>query len=142
MKRILLFLMMLTINIVGFAQSDETEKASPMTDTEIVRKCAILDVEGKYYDNVTVTIKSNQPDFFFTDKYKVKVTVTDASGSKVWNKTFKNAFLYVFPNGQVQVGKQNFDKLVIAKSSSTGEWIGMVREKEGGCKLNCVKACS
>lgn len=131
MKRILLFLMMLTINIVGFAQSDETEKASPMTDTEIVRKCAILDVEGKYYDNVTVTVKSNQPDFFFTDKYKVKVTVTDASGSKVWNKTFKNAFLYVFPNGQVQVGKQNFDKLVIAKSSSTGEWIGMVREKEG-----------
>lgn len=131
MKRILLFLMMLTINIVGFAQSDETEKASPMTDTEIVRKCAILDVEGKYYDNVTVTIKSNQPDFFFTDKYKVKVTVTDASGFKVWNKTFKNAFLYVFPNGQVQVGKQNFDKLVIAKSSSTGEWIGMVREKEG-----------
>lgn len=131
MKRILLFLMMLTINIVSFAQNSEPEKASPMTDTEIVRKCAILDVEGKYYDNVTVTIKSNQPVFFFTDKYKVKVTVTDASGSKVWNKTFKNAFLYVFPNGQVQVGKQNFDKLVIAKSSSTGEWIGMVREKEG-----------
>ena len=123
--------MMLTINIVSFAQNSEPEKASPMTDTEIVRKWAILDVEGKYYDNVTVTIKSNQPDFFFTDKYKVKVTVTDASGSKVWNKTFKNAFLYVFPNGQVQVGKQNFDKLVIAKSSSTGEWIGMVREKEG-----------
>ena len=131
MKRILLFLMMLTINIVGFAQSDETEKASPMTDTEIVRKCAILDVEGKYYENVTVTIKSNQPDFFFTDKYKVKVTVTDASGSKVWNKTFKNAFLYVFPNGQIQVGKPNFDKLVITKSSPTGDWIGMVREKEG-----------
>ena len=131
MKRILLFLMMLTINIVSFAQNSEPEKASPMTDTEIVRKCAILDVEGKYYDNVTVTIKSNQPDFFFTDKYKVKVTVTDASGSKVWNKTFKNAFLYVFPNGQIQVGKPNFDKLVITKSSPTGDWIGVVREKEG-----------
>lgn len=131
MKRILLFLLMLTINIVGFAQSDETEKASPMTETEIVRKCAILDVEGKQYENVIVTIKSNQPDFFFTDKYKVKVTVTDASGSKVWNKTFKNAFLYVFSSGQIQVGKQNFDQLVISKSSSTGDWIGMVREKEG-----------
>ena len=131
MKRILLFLMMLTINIVSFAQNSEPEKAKPMTDTEIVRKCAIFDVEGKYYDNVTVTIKSNQPDFFFTDKYKVKVTVTDASGSKVWNKTFKNAFLYVFPNGQIQVGKPNFDKLVITKSSPTGDWIGMVREKEG-----------
>lgn len=131
MKRILLFLMMLTINIVSFAQNSEPEKAKPMTDTEIVRKCAILDVEGKYYDNVTVTIKSNQPDFFFTDKYKVKVTVTDTSGSKVWNKTFKNAFLYVFPNGQIQVGKPNFDKLVITKSSPTGDWIGGVREKEG-----------
>ena len=131
MKRILLFLMMLTINIVGFAQSDETEKASPMTDTEIVRKCAILDVEGKYYDNVTVTIKSNQPDFFFTDKYKVKVTVTDASGSKVWNKTFKNAFLYVFSSGQVQVGKPNFHQMIISRADSSSEWIGMVREKEG-----------
>ena len=80
MRKLLLFLVMLTINIVSFAQNSEPEKAKPMTDTEIVRKCAILDVEGKYYDNVTVTIKSNQPDFFFTDKYKVKVTVTDASG--------------------------------------------------------------
>lgn len=131
MKRILLFLMMLTINIVSFAQNSEPEKASPMTDTEIVRKCIILDVEGKLYENVTVTIKSNQPDFIFTDKYKVKITVTDASGSKVWNKTFKNAFLYVFSSGQVQVGKQNFDQVVIAKSSSTGDWIGKVREKEG-----------
>ena len=123
--------MMLTINIVGFAQNDETEKASPMTETEIVRKCAILDVEGKQYENVTVTIKSKSPDYFLTDKFKVKVTVTDESGVKVWNKTFKNAFLYVFSNGQIQVGKQNFDKLVIAKSSSTSEWIGIVREKEG-----------
>lgn len=131
MKKLILFFVMLAVNIVGFAQNSESEKAKPMTDTEIVRKCAILDVEGKYYENVTVTIKSNQPDFFFTDKYKVKVTVTDASGSKVWNKTFKNAFLYVFSSGQIQVGKQNFDQLVISKSSSTGDWIGMVREKEG-----------
>ena len=42
MKRILLFLMMLTINIVSFAQNSEPEKASPMTDTEIVGKCAIV----------------------------------------------------------------------------------------------------
>ena len=131
MKKVLLFLVMFMTCVVSFAQSNDSEKIKPLLDTEIVRKCAILDVEGKYYENVTVTIKSNQPDFFFTDKYKVKVTVTDASGSKVWNKTFKNAFLYVFSSGQIQVGKQNFDQLVISKSSSTGEWIGMVREKEG-----------
>lgn len=126
MRKSLLFLVMLTISIVSFAQNSEPEKAKPMTDTEIVRKCAFLDVEGKYYENVTVTLKSNS-----TYVYKVKVTVTDASGSKVWNKTFKNAFLYVFYNGQVQVGKSNFDKLVITKSSSTDDWIGVVREKEG-----------
>lgn len=102
-----------------------------MTDTEIVRKCAILDVEGKYYEDVTVTIKSNQPDYFWTDKYKVKVTVTDVSGAKVWNKTFKNAFLYVFSSGQIQIGKKNFDQMVISKPSTSGDWIGIVREKEG-----------
>ena len=126
MRKLLLFLVMLTISIVSFAQNSEPERAKPMTDTEIVRKCAFLDVEGKYYENVTVTLKSNS-----TYVYKVKVTVTDASGSKVWNKTFKNAFLYVFSSGQIQVGKQNFDQLVISKSSSTGDWIGIVREKEG-----------
>ena len=131
MRKLLLFLVMLTINIVSFAQNSEPEKAKPMTDTEIVRKCAFLDVEGKYYDNVIVTLKSNQPDLFFTDKYKVKVTVTDASGSKVWNKTFKNAFLYVFSNGQVQVGKPNFHQMIISRADSSSEWIGMVREKEG-----------
>lgn len=131
MKKLLLFLMMLTINIVSFAQNSEPEKAKPITDAEIVRKCIILDVEGKLYENVTVTIKSNQPDFIFTDKYKVKVTVTDASGSKVWNKTFKNAFLYVFSSGQIQVGKQNFHQMIISRADSSSEWIGMVREKEG-----------
>lgn len=130
MKKVLLFLLMFTITIVGFAQSNEPETAKPITDTEIVRKCVILDVEGKYYENVTVTIKSNQPDYIFTDKYKVKVTVKDASGAKVWKKTFKNAFLYVFSSGQIQIGKNNFDQMVISKSSS-GDWIGIVREKEG-----------
>ena len=131
MKKFLLFLVMLTINIVSFAQNGEPMKSKPITDTEIVRKCIILEVEGKLYENVTVTIKSNQPDFFFTDKYKVKVTVTDASGSKVWNKTFKNAFLYVFSNGQIQVGKPNFNQMIISRADSSSEWIGIVREKEG-----------
>lgn len=47
MKKLILFFVMLAVNIVGFAQNSEPEKAKPMTDTEIVRKCAILDVEGK-----------------------------------------------------------------------------------------------
>ena len=130
MKKVLLLLVMLTISIASFAQRSEPETASPMTNTEIVRPCAILYIEDDCYEDVTVTIKSNQPDFFFTDKYKVKVTVTDAAGTKIWNKTFKNAFLYIFSNGQIQIGKQNFDKMVISKVS-TGDWVGVVREKEG-----------
>lgn len=131
MKKLVLFLAMLTFSIANFAQSNEPETAKPMTDTEIVRKVALLDIEGKYYEDVIVTIKSNKPDFVWTDKYKVKVTVTDTSGNKVWNKTFKNAFMYVFSNGQIQVGKKNFDQMLISKSSTSGNWIGIVREKEG-----------
>ena len=131
MKKVLLFLILLTINNVGFAQSDEFKNVMPLTDTEIVRKVTILDIEGQNYENVTVTMKSNQPDFVFTDKFKVKVTVTDTSGAKVWNKTFKNSFLYVFSNGLIKIGKPNFSQMIICKLSDDGEWVGQVREKEG-----------
>lgn len=131
MKKLVLFLVMLTISTVGFAQNSEKETTKPIIDTEIVRKVTVLDIEGKCYENVIVTFKSNKPDFVWTDKYKVKVTVTDSSGKKLWNKTFKNSFLYVFSSGQIQVGKPNFDQIVICKSSASGNWIGQVREKEG-----------
>lgn len=131
MKKLVLFLVMLTISTVGFAQNSEEETTKPIIDTEIVRKVTVLDIEGKCYENVIVTFKSNKPDFVWTDKYKVKVTVTDSSGKKLWNKTFKNSFLYVFSSGQIQVGKPNFDQIVICKSSASGNWIGQVREKEG-----------
>jgi len=131
MKKVLLFLVMLMTYVVSFAQSNDSEKIKPLLDTEIVRKCANLDIEGKYYENVTVTIKSNEPDYVWIDKYKVKVTVTDASGNKVWKKTLNNSFLYVFSDGQIQIGKKNFYKVVILRSSSSGNWEGVVREKEG-----------
>lgn len=131
MKKVLLFLVMLMTYVVSFAQSNDSEKIKPLLDTEIVRKCAILDIEGKYYENVTVTIKSNLPDYVWIDKYKVKVTVTDASGNKVWKKTLNNSCLYVFSDGQIQIGKKNFYKMVILRSSSSGNWEGVVREKEG-----------
>lgn len=100
MRKLLFFLVMLTINIVSFAQNSEPEKAKPMTDTEIVRKCAFLDVEGKYYENVTVTLKSNQPDFIFTDKYKVKVTVTMLLVLKSGIRPLKMLFCMSFPVGK------------------------------------------
>ena len=130
MKRFFTILfLMLSVVLSIFAQEPETAK--PLTDTEVVRKVALMDIEGQLYDNVVVTMKSTSPDYFITDKYKVKVTITDANGKKVWKKTFKNVFLYVFSDGQVQVGKRNFDQIVIKKSSLTGDFVGMIREKEG-----------
>lgn len=130
MKRIVfLLIMILSFGVSLYAQ--DSEKVKPLTDTEVVRRVSLLDIEGKNYEDVVVTMKSTTPDYFITDKYKVKVKVEDSTGKKVWSKTFKNAFLYVFSNGQVQIGKPNFDQIVISKSSYTGNWIGTVREKEG-----------
>lgn len=128
MKKILaIFTLLLTISMGALAQ----ESAKPLTDQEVVRKVAIMDIEGTIYKDVVVTMKSTSPDYFITDHYKVKVSVTDSTGKKVWKKTLKNVFLYVFSDGQIQIGKRNFDQIVIQKSSYTGDFIGTVREKEG-----------
>jgi hypothetical protein len=130
MKRFFTILfLMLSVVLSIFAQEPETAK--PLTDTEVVRKVALMDIEGQLYDNVVVTMKSTSPDYIITGKYKVKVTISDPNGKKIWKKTLKNVFLYVFSNGQVQVGKQNFDQIVIQKSSLTGDFVGKIREKEG-----------
>ena len=123
--------MMLVTSIAGFAQSGESEKAKPMTGAEIVRKCSTFDIEGHVYEDVVIKIKSNDPDMLFTYKSKVKVSATNTSGISVWSKTFKNAYLYVYSTGQIQVGRPNFNQLVIQKSHFSETWIGMVREKEG-----------
>jgi len=129
MKKVLLLMLMFVASLSMVAQEPET--ARPLTDTEVVRRVALLDVEGKYYFDVVMTFKSTTPDYFITDKYKVKVTVKNNEGKTVWKKTLKNVFLYVFSSGQVQVGKQNFDMIVVQKSKETGDFIGIVREKEG-----------
>lgn len=125
-----LLLIMLFTSYSTFAQSDP-EKSMPLTDMEIARKIAFLDIEGKYYEDVTMSFKSITPDYFISDKYKVKVKVIDKNGKSIYKKTFKNVFLYVFSNGQIQVGKKNFNQIVVSKSKTTNENIGIIREKEG-----------
>ena len=135
MKKIIFFIILSFSfsQLPVFAQNDDPEKASPMMDTEIVRRVKQFDIEGFLYTDVDVIIKSISPDDIFTDKYRVKVKVTDASDKIVWKKTLKNVFLYVFPDGQVQVGKPNFNKLIIYsdKTSDNKYKSGKIREKEG-----------
>jgi hypothetical protein len=82
--------------IVSFAFSglaQEPETVSPLFDTEVVRKVALIDIEGELFDNVVVTMKSISPDYLLSNQYKVKVTISDSNGKKVWKKTLKNVFL-------------------------------------------------
>ena len=124
MNRLFMFASILLCSILMVAQERETTK--PLLGIEIERKVAILDIEGDDYYDVIMTFKSNY-DFFAT----VKVTVTDSEGKKIWKKTLKNVYLYVFSNGQIQVGKQNFDMIVVQKSKKQNDFIGVIREKEG-----------
>lgn len=111
---------------------------SPIHDTEVVRKVSILDIEGKIYNNVEVSMQSVSPQIISykspilnSPYYKVVITVRNEKKKQVWKKTLKEAYLYVFKNGQVQVGQQNFVQVLIDKSSETDNFIGKIREKEG-----------
>lgn len=96
-KLIVLLIFSLSFGWFVFAQNnnDETEKASPMQNAELIRKVCFLDIEGEVYTDVVVAIKSISPDGFFSDKYRVKVKVTDSNGKTVWNKTMKTP-IYMF----------------------------------------------
>jgi len=111
--------------------NSEPEKTTPIYGTEIERYCTLMDIEHKIYADVKVIIKSNDPDYFWTTKHKVYFKVIDSEGNVVYKKTFKNAYLYVFRSGQIQIGKKNFVQVVIRKSESSEDWLGIIREKEG-----------
>ena len=122
-KLIVLLIFSLSFGWFVFAQNnnDETEKASPMQNAELIRKVCFLDIEGEVYTDVVVAIK-----------YRVKVKVTDSNGKTVWNKTMKNAYLYVFSDGQIQIGRPKFSQLVIYSGKRANKYEkGIIREKEG-----------
>ena len=135
MKNFIITVVFIVTTSISFAQS-EPETAGPLTDMEIVRKVAFLDIERKSYENVVISFKSVTPDYLISDKYRVKVKVLDENGKSIYKKTFRNVFLYVFSDGQVQVGqptgkKKSFNQIIITKSASSDDYVGMIREKEG-----------
>ncbi len=66
MKPRILFIF-LFFNFTTSLFSQETTK--PLTHTEIMRNVTRIDIEGKEYENVKVTLKSVSPDYYFSDKY-------------------------------------------------------------------------
>lgn len=129
-RRFVLLSMFLFMGALAFAQS-RSETAKPLYDMEVVRKVAILDIEGTHYEDVIISFKSVAPDYFISDKYKVKVKVVDKNGKLIYKKTLKNIFLYVFSNGEIKVSNNGFCQILIIKSELSGDNIGMIREWEG-----------
>lgn len=125
MKKVLLFLFCFISCSIDMI-SQELERAKPMFNAEIVRNLAILDIEGETYFDVEVTIKSNS-----ALKPKVKIFIKEKGGELIWKKTLKHSYLYVFSSGQVQVGRPNFDQILIHKSKNGISFVGKIREKEG-----------
>ena len=132
MKKIVSFLLLFyAVSIACFGQDNtSTEKSYPLEDAEIERRLEYIDIEGEKYAAVVVTLKSSSPDYIFTSKYKVRVTVRSIEGKRIWGKTF-NAYLYVFSDGEVHVGKPKFTQLLIYKSEMFDGYVGIVKEKEG-----------
>ncbi|MCH5308025.1 MAG: hypothetical protein J1E37_08040 [Prevotella sp.] len=129
MKR-LIFLLMATMTMAfSYAQYDDPETAKPIEDIEIERHCSYLEIDGQVYNDVIITIKSVSPDYVLNQKSKVKVTVKSESGKKVYKNTFTNSYLYIFESGQVQVGRPEFDQIVISKDGDS--WSGVIKGKEG-----------
>ena len=126
--KIRFLVILLCFNFTFSLLSQETAK--PLTDIEIMRNVSKMDIEGEIYEDVTVTFKSKSPDYFISDKYRVKVTIIDSNRKIVWKKNIKNVFLYVFSDGQIQVAKSNFIKIIIW-NKDFGVFTGMIREKEG-----------
>ena len=136
MKKYVLLLLAIIQSFFVFAQS-EPETAKPSRGIEIQRRCAIIDIEGEKYENALVELKSNDPDYVFTDKkshVNVTVSIILPSGKKkvVYKKKFKDSNLYIFRSGQIQVGQPNFNKIVITPSSTKKNiYYGTINEKEG-----------
>jgi hypothetical protein len=127
----LLSIMVMVLSALTISAQEEPEATTPLYDMEVVRKVDCIDIEGKIYRNVEVSMKSISPDYLISDKSRVKVTVIDKDKKKIWKKTLKGVYLYVFKSGQVEVAYKNFSPVIIWRKSFANEIRGTIREKEG-----------
>ena len=116
-----------------FVQSDEVkpESVAPMRDIEITRNVSQIDIEGEIFHDVKVEIQSIIEDYPIPFNDTVHVKMSDKQNKIFWRRTWNKVCLYVFSNGQLQIGRPNFNKIVIYKPSLDSKYIGVVREYEG-----------
>lgn len=136
MKRLLTLFILIT-SIVSLSHSQtattpEVQSVKPVRNAMVERKVVAIDVDGVTYENVNVSMQAVNHRYY--NRNKVKIVIRDVMGKKLWSKTFSDVFLYVFSDGQVQVGQGTFIQLLIekiAKPTAEGEFKATFREKQG-----------
>ena len=125
-SRLTLLVVLFNLCLTSFGQ----EKTSPLTDVTIERFVSMMDIEGKKYENVTVRIKSVSATNSIWGINRVNIKIKSSEGETLWRRTFMDTYLYVFSEGQIQVGKPNFNMIIIYRDDN-GIYTGIIREKEG-----------
>ena len=129
MKRILTFILISLLGAFTASAQGTVETIKPETaENDIARDIDSIDIEGDFYCNVTVHIKSIPQSRYVTPSVKVKI-VEKTTGKTVFSKTLKGSYLFLFSDGQIQVGKHNLRQIAISKSGKNSA--GIVRVKEG-----------
>lgn len=127
MKKILsIAFLMFTLSFSAFG-----ETVKPLYDTKVYRKLNFIYIEDKSYDNVSVTMKCISPDYLIHDNARVKILITDENGQMIWKKTLYNTYLYVFSDGQIQIGKPNFTQMIIRPTTYGTRYYGEIKLEEG-----------
>lgn len=119
----------LSVNHSEINEKEEiVEKALPLNNTEAVRKVKIVDIDGTTYVNAKIYMTTVS---FVDGTNAVKVSIFDINNKRVWKKTLSGAYLYVFSDGQIQIGQRNFQQVLIYRERDTNSFIGLIRAEEG-----------
>ncbi len=100
-----------------------------MGQVEIARICDVVDIEGSIVKDAVIYLKTGKTAFSFSISNKVDVKVKQGKKT-IFHKKLKNAYLYIFSNGQVQVGQPRINNIIIGRDSD-GSIVGQIRIMEG-----------
>ena len=110
-------------------ENKKVEKVPPQYGLEVERDLSFICIEEASYNDVKINIESSLP--VAGPLSNVRIKVYNSKGKKLYKKTLYNSCLYVFKDGQIQVGRPLFNQALIMKSKRTGTWMGEISEKKG-----------
>lgn len=126
MKKLLLLCLMVATILNALAQNkQENNTAYPTHGIVLEKDISSAYINGSLYKEISVKLDAadyGDRNFFEQEIEGVKITIRDKKGKKIYKKRFKNALLYVFPDGKIQVGRGN-------RGSNVVTYLQMGKEK-------------